>query len=200
MAINVGGTENILRAIEETSSDTSLIFASSVSVYGCTAEDQPPIRIDNALSPLDLYSESKARGEKIIKGYSIPSSLLRISGIVFAGLFEFPDTLQYRADQRIEFVYLEDAASAIVSAIEKEEAHNKIFNVAGGETWQMLGATYIERVCETIGVEVGINYSREYGWFDWYDTSESQRVLSYQNTPFEIYLERLGRIFKQLLE
>jgi len=199
MGINVGGTENVLRAIREVSAAAHMVYASSVSVYGCTSDDPPPVRVDRFPVYSDFYSESKVRGEEATVRSGVLYSILRISGIVFAGLFEFPEVLQYRADQRVEFVYIEDVASAIVSALEKAEARNKVFNIAGGKTWQMTGETYVNRILEAMGVDVEVNFSREYGWFDWYDTSESQRILHYQKTPFDLYLSKLKKVFKELL-
>jgi nucleoside-diphosphate-sugar epimerase len=199
MMVNVGGTENVLRAIREVSPHAHMAYASSVSVYGCTTDDHPPVRVDRPPVYSDFYSESKVRGEEATIRSGITYSILRISGIVFAGLFEFPEVLQYRADQRVEFVCIEDVASAMASAVEKAEARNGVFNIAGGKTWQMTGESYVNRVREAMGVDLEVNFSKECGWFDWYDTSESQRILDYQKTPFDLYLSRLKKVFEELL-
>ena len=199
MIINVGGTENVLRAIREVAPTTHMVFASSVSVYGCTANASLPLRVDQPLAYSDFYSESKVRGEEAIIGSGVTYSILRISGIVFAGLFEFPEILQYKADQRVEFVYIEDVASAIASTVEKTASRNGIFNIAGGKTWQMTGESYVDRVREAIDVDVEVNFSKECGWFDWYDTSRSQNILAYQKTPFDLYLRKLKKVFEELL-
>jgi len=112
MRVNVGGTENLLRAVKDEVPETSFIFPSSVAVYGNTASEEPPISENHALSPLDYYSESKMIGEDLIQDAGVTHTILRISGIVGAEFFELPDVLQYKADQRIEFVDRRDAAIA----------------------------------------------------------------------------------------
>jgi len=199
MAINVEGTRNILRAIKEVSPKALIIFSSSVSVYGNTAHEKLPIKVDHAPTPSDFYSESKIIAEKAIAMSNVPYSILRITGISAAELFEFPNPLQFRNDQRIEFIDRNDAALAIVSSLEKETAKNKILNIAGGDTWRMIGEEYIERVSKAIEFDVKIHYPEEYGWFDWYDTTESQKLLDYQRTSFSIFLEKLRKVFKDLI-
>ena len=39
----------------------------------------------------------------------------------------------------------------------------------------------------------GAAFSDTAGWFDWYDTEESQALLKYQNTPFSGFVEQLRK-------
>ncbi|MFQ6075551.1 MAG: NAD-dependent epimerase/dehydratase family protein [Candidatus Bathyarchaeia archaeon] len=198
MAVNVDGTENILRAIQEVSPEAFIAFSSSVSVYGNTAHERPPIGVDHPLAASDIYSESKVLAEKRILEADLPYCIMRISGIWGAEVFEFPEVLQFRADQRTEFIDREDVVRALASSLEEARARDRVFNIAGGETWQMTGGEFVERLCEAIGVEVEVDFSEEYGWFDWYDTTDSQRVLNYQRTSFDRFLDRLRAAFEEL--
>lgn len=200
MAVNVGGTENIMRAIQEASPEAHLVFSSSVSVYGNTAHERPPIGVDHPLSASDVYSESKVLAEKKILESDLTYCILRISGIWGAEVFEFPEVLQFRADQRTEFIDREDVVLALASSAEEPRARDRVFNIAGGETWQLKGGEFVERMCGAIGIEAEVSFSEEYGWFDWYDTTESQGVLDYQRIPFDKYLERLGAAFRELFD
>ncbi len=198
MCVNVGGTENLLKAIREEAPRALFIFASSVAVYGITASEEPPISENHALSAIDNYSESKMRCEKLIREASVTYTILRISGIVGAEFFELPDVLQYRADQRVEFVDRRDAATALLSSLERSEARKGVLNIAGGKTWQMLGKNYIEKICEVFEIPAERRYSEEFTWLDWYDTSHSQAILNYQCTLFDNFLSDLKRIVLQL--
>jgi len=174
-----------------------LIFASSVSIYGVTAHEQPPIREDHVLHAYNVYSESKIEAEKIVKASGIPFIILRISAISVAELVELPSVIPFKADQRVEYIFVEDAAQALLSAFERHEALNGVYNIAGGASWQMTGEQYIRFFYDALGVEVEPNFSKEYTGLDWYDTSRS-RFLNYQKTSFNDFINRLRTVGKEI--
>ncbi|MBS7619604.1 NAD(P)-dependent oxidoreductase [Candidatus Bathyarchaeota archaeon] len=195
MKVNLGGTRNLVEVLKE--NQVPLIFASSVSVYGVTAHEQPPIREDHVLHAYNAYSESKIEAEKLVKASGIPYIILRISAISVAELVELPDAIPFRADQRVEYVFVEDAAQALLSAFEMREALGGIYNIAGGASWQMTGEKYIKFFYDALGVEVEPNFSKEYTSLDWYDTSRS-RFLNYQKTSLNDFLNRLRTVGEEL--
>lgn len=200
MRVNVEGTENILKALTEEAPQAPLIFSSTVAVYGKTADEEPPISENHALSAVDDYSESKMMCEKLIRDAGVTYTILRISGIVGAEFFELPDVLQYRADQRVEFIDRRDVTAALLSSLETNGAWGNVFNIAGGKTWQMLGKNYTERICEVFDISADRAYSKRFAYFDWYDTSHSQAVLNYQNTPFDKFLSDLKKVVLKLYQ
>ena len=200
MRVNAGGTENILKALMEEAPHASLIFSSSVAVYGNTASEEPPISENHTLLAVDNYSESKIRSERLIRETGVNYTILRISGIVGAEFFELPDMLQYRADQRVEFIDRRDVAAALLSSLERKAARNGVLNIAGGKTWQMLGKNYTERICEVFDIPARREYSKDFTWFDWYDTFHSQAVLNYQHTRFDKFLSDLKKVVSQLYQ
>ncbi len=196
MRVNYEGTRNIVKALERRP-DAPLIFASSVSAYGITAREEPPIREDHPLIAHNNYSESKIEAERLIRGSGIRHIILRIAPISVAEVVELPETIPYRADQRVEFVYVADVARAILSAMERPEAIGRTFNIAGGPSWQMTGAEYIESFYDALGVDVKPIFSEAYTGADWYDTSRS-RILVYQRTTFNRLLDRLRVLGEEL--
>lgn len=198
MRVNVCGTENIVKAMKKEASREPLIFPSSVAVYGITANEEPPVSKNHPLKAIDNYSESKIRCEKLITGAELNFTILRISGIVGAEFFELPDVLQYRPDQRVEFIDRRDVASALIASLEKNRARNQVFNIAGGKTWQMLGMNYTEKICHAFDLTADRDYSKEFTWFDWYNTSHSQAVLNHQRIPFKNFFNDLREIVSQL--
>lgn len=190
MKVNVTGTENILNSIKR---DTPIILTSSISTYGITAEAQPPIKETYPQRAHNSYSESKIRAEKMVLESGNPTSILRIAPISVADLVEVPDIIPYRGDQRVEFIFVDDAASAIVSSIEACD-EREVYNIAGGKSWQMTGTVYIDRFYAALGVEVEPVFSEEFTAVDWYDTEKGEK-LGYQGTSFnqlENMLEVLG--------
>ena len=187
--INVEGTRNILNSIHP---DTRIVFASSISTYGVTASEKPPIKENHPQVPHNNYAESKIMSEKIILESGNPYTVLRIAPVSVADLLELPETVAYKADQRVECVYADDAAYALYRCLEEKENH--VYNIANGESWRMTGSEYLTRFYAALGVEVEPNYPTEYTAVDWYDTSKS-RHLGYQRTSFnrfEKYLIGVG--------
>ncbi len=195
MRVNVRGTRNILEALE--GSSAPLVFASSISTYGITAGEEPPIGEGHPLHAHNAYSSSKIDAEAAIKGSGVPHVILRIAPISVADLLELPETIPYRGDQRVEFVYVEDAAYAIVSALDDEKALGGVFNIAGGPSWQMKGAEYVGRFYAALGVEVEPNFSEDYTALDWYD-ADGGRFLGYQRVSFNDFLGKLHAVGEQL--
>lgn len=193
--VNLEGTLNLIEALHK--SLTPLIFSSSISTYGITAEESSPILEDHTQQAHNIYSESKIEAERIIRASEIPYVILRIAPIALADLVELPDIVPYKADQRVEFIYVENAARALFSAAVNKKALGRIFNIAGGASWQMTGAKYIERIYEALGVEVEPNFNEEYTAIDWYDTSRSA-MLDYQRVTFDKFLEKLQRVAIEL--
>lgn len=190
MKVNVDGTENILNGI---TGDTPIVLTSSISTYGITVEAKPPIKETYPQKVHNSYSESKIRAEKIVVDTGNPTSILRIAPISVADLVELPDIIPYRGDQRVEFIFVDDAASAIVNSLEACD-DREVYNIAGGKTWQLTGREYIDRFYKALGVEVEPAFSEEYTAVDWYDTDKGA-PLGYQRTSFnqlERMLEVLG--------
>ena len=199
MAVNYDGTRHVLDGLRAAGRGAHLVFASSVSTYGDTSAEQPPIRADHPLRPLDVYAESKIRGEELIRGQrDIPWTVLRIAGIAVPAFLEPPAVWPFQAEQRVEFVNRDDVALALAGCAGNPAAHGKALNVAGGPSWQMLGADYVRAHFDAYGVDPAeAQYRSEPGWLDWYDTAESQALLGYQRTTFADYCTLLAKAVEE---
>jgi nucleoside-diphosphate-sugar epimerase len=200
LAVNVEGTRALVEAVQRQDGRARMIFTSTVATYGDTRADQPPIRVEQPQRPNSLYSESKVAAERIVLGAGIPYTVLRISAIVIPALLDPPEW-PFVADQRMEFISRADVIAALVASVEQEAATGKVFNIAGGPTWQMLGHQFIERTFPILGIPIeDAIYPETAHYSDWYDTGESQAVLQYQNTPFPRYLEMLDLAVRQAID
>lgn len=196
MKVNVEGTRKIVETLG-LHQNTPMVFASSISTYGITAEEEPPIREDHPLMPHNNYSESKIEAERLIRYSGVPHTILRIAPISVADIVELPETIPYRGDQRVEFVNVTDAARALLSAFENQGALGEVYNIAGGASWRMRGREYITRFYGALGVEIEPRFSGEFTALDWYDTSRS-RFLGYQKITFNEFLTMLRSVGEQL--
>ena len=202
-AINVQGTVNMIQAMESGAQDAVFVFSSSVSTYGDTTAEVPPIRPDHPQTALDLYAESKIAGEQRVRDASVDAVILRIAGITVPELREPPEVWPFTADQRLEMVHRDDVVMALYKALLTPEARGQTLNIAGGLTWQTTGRQYVADLYDILGVPIDMASFRsedEPGWVDWYDTEASQRLLNYQTHSYPNYLDAMRQEVEKLLE
>lgn len=199
-AVNVEGTMNLLEAVRAQNSGAHFIFSSSVAAYGDTTMEEEPLRPERELKPNDFYSRSKALAEGLVVGSGLPYTVLRISGIVIPAILEPPPVWPFMREQRMEFVCRGDVVAALLNCVGNRGAQDRIFNIAGGTTWQMRGHQYVEALFNIMGVppeESG--YLERPGWFHWYQTADSHATLNYQHTTFQTFLERVEQAMRELM-
>ncbi len=199
MAVNVDGTRELIDACKQAGSPP-LVFSSSVSTYGDTSNEQPPIRVGHPQQALNIYPESKIAAENLIRKAGIPWVILRIAGIAVPAFLDPPEPWPFTREQRVEFVALNDLVTAMVNIFDNPDAFGKVFNLAGGKSWQVRGEEYAGRYCETLEIsfESQTFYERP-GWLDWYDTAESQAIVKYQNTTFDDFHSMLRAAMEDAL-
>ncbi|MEE8303185.1 MAG: NAD(P)-dependent oxidoreductase, partial [Candidatus Tectomicrobia bacterium] len=189
--------------MESAAQDAVFVFSSSVSTYGDTTAEAPPIRPDHPQTALDLYAESKIAGEQRIRDASVDAVILRIAGITVPELREPPEVWPFTADQRLEMVHRDDVVMALYKALLTPEARGQTLNIAGGLTWQTTGRQYVADLYDILGVPIDMASFRsedEPGWVDWYDTEASQRLLNYQTHSYPSYLDAMRQEVEKLLE
>jgi nucleoside-diphosphate-sugar epimerase len=200
MSINVDGTSIVLKACEQAGS-IPIMFSSSVSTYGDTSNEAPPVRIGHIQHALNIYPESKIQSEKLVRESGLPYTILRIAGIAVPAFLDPPDPWPFMPKQRVEFIAQGDLVTALVNLVDNRKAHGKTFNLAGGPSWQMLGEDYARRYCQTLEISFeSQKFLEKPGWLDWYDTAESQEVLRYQNTSFDAFHKMLRAAMDAALE
>jgi len=199
-AVNVGGTENIIKAMEANAPGAALIFTSSISTYGNTMDEEPPVRVDHTQFAIDIYADSKIVGERMVRESSLSWIALRIAGIMVPAFMEPPSPWPFVAEQRVEMVHRDDVVDALFSAVDAPDATNKVLNIAGGPTWQMRGEDYVRDFYDFRGAPFeDVDYRETPGWVDWYDTEESQRVLQYQNRSYQHYSDEMRAIIEMMM-
>lgn len=201
-AINVEGTATMIRAIQRYAHEAVLVFSSSVSTYGDTTAEMPPLGVDHAQTALDFYAESKIASEHLVRAASLNTVVLRIAGIAVPVLQEPPPVWPFTAEQRLEMIHREDVVTALYKALVTPQAYGHTFNIAGGPTWQTTGRQYVADLYDIIGVPLEMATFRRAdapGWVDWYDTIDSQRFLGYQDNSYSTYLDTLCAEVERML-
>ena len=198
--VNVGGTENIIKAMEAGAPDATLIFTSSISTYGNTMYEEPPVLVDHPQSAIDIYADSKIVGERMVRESSLNWIAMRIAGIMVPAFMEPPSPWPFVAEQRVEMVHRDDVVDALFASVSAPDAANKVLNIAGGSTWQMRGEDYARDFYGFMGAPFeNVDYRESPGWVDWYDTEESQRLLEYQNRSYQHYSDEMRAIIEAMM-
>lgn len=199
--VNVAGTQNIIDAMEATNPDARLVFTSSISTYGDTSAEDPPVRTSHAQSAIDIYADSKIEGERLIRDSSLDNAtVLRIAAIAVPAFLEPPTPWPFMEDQRVEMAHRDDVADALFASASAPDAGGKVFNIGGGPTWQLRGRDYVRDFFDVMGAPVELaTYRDAPGWVDWYDTDESQRILGYQNRSYQHYIGEMQTIIQEMM-
>lgn len=200
---NAGGIKNIIETIEGGHHDIPLIFVSTAAVMGNTQLQNQPVNTRQNPMPATMYAKSKLMAEECLENSDVKYCILRLTSVIYTkseisdeylkGLFDFP------LDAKNEFLLDIDAASAIVNASENissgDNINKKVYFVGGGyqNGFQLTNKIYIDSLFEALGIgtiseNCFIKYNPLYS-MNWFDTEESNKILSYQNNSFAWYLE-----------
>lgn len=199
-AVNVEGTARLAEALKQASPGASFVFSSSVSTYGDTTGQTPPITVDTPQYALDIYADSKIASEKSLMASYPEAVILRISGISVPVIQSPPEVWPFMEDQRIDFIHRDDVVSALCAAINEPGAKGQVFNIAGDESWNTTGGAYVKDYFDLLGVPIEeARFMETPGWCDWYDTRASQEILKYQNTPYRAYLDQLRSQIEEMM-
>ncbi len=199
-AINVEGTARLAEALKQANPGAILVFTSSVSTYGDTTNEELPVAVNHSQQALDVYAKSKIAAEKSLSKHYPNAVVLRISGISVPSVQSPPEVWPFMADQRIEFVHRDDVVTAICNSVTIEAARGYVFNIAGGSSWRTTGRGYVRDYFDLLGVPLEeAQFQAKPGWCDWYDTTESQLILQYQDNSYQTYLQQLRNEIQQLM-
>ena len=151
MAVNHGGTENVLTAARKFDVE-SIVFASSCNNYGRAASTD--IDEETEQNPLNPYAESKVESERLLRrateDYGIETTALRMStnygwspGIrfnlvvnqfVFRALTDRPLTVYGDGSNWRPFIHVADAARAYAhAALQPDSWNSLVYNVGAND-------------------------------------------------------------------
>ncbi|MHA1245193.1 MAG: NAD-dependent epimerase/dehydratase family protein [Candidatus Heimdallarchaeota archaeon] len=186
--VNVNGLKNM-----------KLIFPSSVAVYGdvrkrgaciLNEEDIPQPNAD------DLYAQQKCLGEKNLKKSTITWSIFRFGFIPNVANLKFdPMMFDVPLNTNMEMIHVKDAALALSHAVDKKEIWNKILLIAGGESCRLTYKEFVGKMLVAMGI--GVLPDEAFGSRDFHcgymDTTESQKLLQYQNYSVDDLIDEMKR-------
>ncbi|OBH14405.1 oxidoreductase [Mycobacterium sp. E1715] len=196
--VNVGGTENLLAACAALPRPPLFLMASSAAVYGSRNPYRQPERItpDTPVNPIDQYGQDKVLAEAAIRDSGLPYALFRLGGVIS------PDThttvnsdslLLMRSmpgDNRMHAVDARDVALAFANGVDRESAiAGKVILIGGNETYVLTQRDLEDGLMDAVGLGgLGPSASlpgdptddRGWSFTGWYDTTEAQALLNFQ--------------------
>ncbi|MBD3196759.1 MAG: NAD-dependent epimerase/dehydratase family protein [Candidatus Lokiarchaeota archaeon] len=193
--VNITGTENILKAIQNHSQSVKIIFTSSIAVYGDRLEN-PFIKSGDPTNPNDIYGKTKVAAENLIINSGLDYLIFRISYVATVNSLKF-DPVMFRMplDTPIELIDPNDVATAIINAISSKDIWNKTYLLAGGEKNRILFRNLINKLFSIMGF--GKNFLPESAFAKngfncgYCDTDEIQNKLKFQNHHIEDFYEKV---------
>jgi cholest-5-ene-3beta,7alpha-diol 3beta-dehydrogenase len=153
-AVNLGGTRNVIAAIQKQNSPPKLIYTSSISVYGDRVKT-PNIRVGDPLNPSlgDQYAVTKIVAEAAIRDANLEHTILRLCGILTPRLKIQPLMFHMPLDTALEWCHASDAGLALVNAIENESVNGGIFNLGGGERCRIRAREFLRVMLPLFGLD-----------------------------------------------
>lgn len=194
-AVNVGGTRNIIKAMEASGTRPKLVFTSSVAVYG-DRRDSPFIHINDPLSPSrgDCYAEQKVTCEEMIRGSSLIWCILRLSYIVSMNKLQM-DPMMFRVplETPIELCDTKDVGLALSNTVENKKIWGEILHISGGRECRTTFREYLDSMMDIFGIGEGSLPDAAFTTEDFHcgymDTLKSQELLNYQRYSLEAYFD-----------
>ena len=203
--VNVGGTINIIKAMERQPKKPKLIYTSSVAVYGDRRKFPliKPIDPPNP-NPDDEYARQKLKCENLIRQSKLEWVIFRLTYIVSPDKLQM-DPLMFKMplDTCIEICHTKDVGLALANAVENDKIWGKTMHIAGGEKCRIPYKEYIDRIMEIFGLRKDFlpdeAFSKDNFHCGFMTTEESQKLLNYQRHTLDDYFNEMKErvIFKR---
>jgi UDP-glucose 4-epimerase len=189
--VNVGGTQNLLDAMQAQPRPPKLLFASSYHIYGRTQHLLPPRTVADRVEPLEHYAQHKVACEQMIRASGLNWAILRLAASLPIAMKLDPGMFDVPLDNRMEYVHTRDVGLAFANAVSSPDVWGKVLLIGGGPPCQYLYREITEKVLDGLGIgplPEGAFSSTPFPT-DWLDTRESQRLLHYQRHTLDDYVQ-----------
>ncbi|MBB3903689.1 nucleoside-diphosphate-sugar epimerase [Methylobacterium brachythecii] len=193
--VNIVGTANMLE-IARIHGASRFIYCSSTSAFGPTPPG--PVPEDIALQPKTVYGASKVAGEQLVSTYAsqygLDGTSLRISWVfgprrstdcairtMIADAQAGSRTrFAFGKDFPRQYIYVDDAANALIQAFDRPELPRRVYTVTGG-TYKTLGeiADLVRSIIPGADIELGAGADPVDDLQHEFDISAARRDLDY---------------------
>lgn len=204
--VNIGGTDNIIKSMEQECPDAFLLFSSSVAIYGDRIKgpyikvEDPPLGAEH-----DNYSKTKVAAEQLIRESKLRWSIFRLTAIMGIGNHKInPLMFEMPLETPMEFATVRDTARAFVHAIDHlSELEGQTFNLSGGEACRITFNDFLGRAFNLFGLGK-LNFPKyafafqnfHCGYYD--DANRLEEILKFRRDTTETYFQRFKKSVPQI--
>lgn len=211
LKVNIGSTENVIRAIKAQSNadDIGLVYIGSVAQCG---DRLTPIHWGRTGDPIyasmyDKYSVSKCEAERLVVDSGLKKWVsLRQSGILYTGILKQLNPVAFHVPLAgvLEWTTIEDSGRVLANVIEDyvpDEFWNRFYNIGSGKEYRMTNYDFMKMMFKAIGLP-SIEKVFEPQWFVirnfhgmWYsDGKVLDDYLHFRgNVPIEDYFRSMKK-------
>ncbi|MBA4799682.1 NAD-dependent epimerase/dehydratase family protein [Allorhizobium sp. NPDC080224] len=150
--VNVGGTANV-GELARVIGGIRLVFASTATAYGATPKG--PVPENTVMEPDSMYGASKAASEQILNAYKrqfgVDTVSIRLTWVygprrttaclirkmLTDAMAGRPTQIPYGRDFPRQYIHINDAADAMVAALDRPNLPQQAYNISGG-SWLTL--------------------------------------------------------------
>lgn len=194
--IDYKGTENIIKAMNMFNPDAYLIYASTTTVYG--EEEKVSVDSKTKLTPLDYYSNTKLKIEKLIQAKVKNYIIMRIPLVLTNpgnGAFMY----NVRLDRMVEAITDNDAGYLFASSLSHvNKLNKKIWNATGGEATTGKYRAILSNVLKIYGISfkymlVRLFIDKNFYTHIYTDSDKLENILEFRSDSLSSYYMRLKR-------
>ncbi len=195
-AVNIGGTRNLVRAMQQQPVPPRLIFTSSLHVYGRTQDLPPPRTVAETPHPIEHYARHKLACEQMIRTSGLTWAILRLAATFPIALKLDPGMFDVPLANRMEYVHTRDVGLALANAVSSDDIWGKTLLIGGGPRCQHIFGDMVARIMAALGLPMLPQEAFATVPFatDWLDTAESERLLHYQTRTLDDFLRDMVRL------
>ncbi len=192
---NVDGTATVVAACAARPQPPRLMFISTFDVHGHTQHKTPPRRVDDPVQATDPYTTHKIECEALVRASGLDWCLIRLADVPVIGMrAPHPIMFEIGPHNRIEALHPDDAALALVNAIDEPRMWGTVHFIGGGPSCQVTYREYLTKILAAMGIgalpDSAFNHV-DYAT-DWLDTAESEALLHYQRHSFDDIVAEIG--------
>ena len=198
-AVNVGGTLNVIEAMEKQPQKPKLIFTSSVAIYGDRTEN-PLIRPIDPLNPNDddEYAKQKVKCEELVRNSGLKWVICRLTYIVSINKLQLdPLMFEMPLNTCIEICDTKDVGLALANAVENRDIWGETLHIAGGERCRISYREYLNEMLDIFGIGreplPSEAFSTKGFHCGYMTTDKSQALLQYQRHTLDDYFNEVRK-------
>ncbi len=198
--VNLEGSLSLIDDFRDANPSGRFVFVSSYAVHGDTEQCEELLTPESPVCCLNRYNEAKLAVESHLRQSGLHWSIIRPGVVMSEDMIlsgsANPLLFDLAPGAKQEFVHADDVALALVNLLQRRDAWEKVLLIGGGETGRLRYIDLINRSMKALGIgplPATAFSTRTLQGGGWMDTEESQRLLEYQQTTYERFLENVAK-------